>query len=347
MSADIAPTGRAGQPPSGGAPSPDRSGSASRVRASALARNPILISAVIAVLLLSVGQVVSPGFGAPGQVISMLRVASFLGFIAVGQTIVILSGGDGIDLSVGKTATFAAIVAARVMDGSDANVVQGLALALLAGALVGLANGLGITFLRIPPFVMTLGMMGVVQGLILAYTQGVAGGRSAPMLTSLVGGRAFLGVPGVLWIWLAVTVLVVLLLRRTRFGWELYAVGANREAARLSGVPVRRRVIQAYVASGFFAALGGIMLVGYTESVFLNLADSYTLPAVAAVIIGGTLASGGVGGYAGSAVGAIVLTVLTSFLTTINVPEAWRTIINGAVLVILLAAYGRQRRLRQ
>lgn len=317
-----------------------------RVDIRALVRNPILVSALIAVGLLVIGQIISPGFGAPGQVISMLRVASFLGFIAVGQTIVIISGGDGIDLSVGKVATLAAIVAARVMDGSDHNFVQGILLALLAGGLVGLSNGLGIVALRIPPFVMTLGMMGVVQGVILAYTQGVAAGRSAPLLSSLVVGRAFLGVPGVLWIWLLVTICAVLLMRRTRFGWELYAVGANRDAARLSGINVPWRVIQAYVASGVFAAIGGVMLVGYTESVFLNLADSYTLPAVAAVIIGGTLASGGVGGYAGSAVGAIVLTVLNSFLTTVNMPEAVRTIINGAVLIVLLAAYGRQRRLR-
>ncbi|QWW19593.1 ABC transporter permease [Schaalia sp. 19OD2882] len=312
----------------------------------ALARNPIAVSALIALGLLMVGQVVSPGFATPGQVVSMLRVASFLGFIAVGQTIVILAGGDGIDLSVGKVATLAAIIAARVMDGSNANVVQGVFFALAAGALVGLVNGLGIVALRIPPFVMTLGMMGVVQGAALAYTAGVAAGRAAPALTTLVGGRFLLGVPGVVWTWMLVTAMVIVLLRRTRFGWEIHAVGANREAARLSGVPVAARVVQAYALSGLFAALGGVMLVGYTESVFLNLADSYTLPSVAAVIIGGTLASGGVGGYAGSFIGAIVLTVLNSFLTTVNIPEAVRTIVNGGVLLAILALYGRQRRLR-
>lgn len=309
-------------------------------------RNPIVVCALIAVGLLAAGQVVSPGFGAPGQVVAMLRVASFLGFMAIGQTIVVLSGGDGIDLSVGSTATLAAIVAARTMNGSDAALVQGVALALLVGAVVGVLNGVGIVALRIPPFVMTLGMMGVVEGSIRAYTGGVAAGRAAPGLVSLVGGRALLGVPGVLWLWAATAVVVVVLLRRTRFGWELYAVGANREAARLAGVGVSRRVVQAYAISGVFAAVGGIMLLGYTSSVFLNLASDYTLPSVAAVIIGGTLASGGVGGYTGSAIGAVVLTVLTALLTTIDMPEAWRTIINGVVLVGLLAVYGRQKRLR-
>ncbi|QPK80662.1 ABC transporter permease [Schaalia sp. ZJ405] len=309
-------------------------------------KNPIAVSAFLTVALLVVGNIIAPGFAAPSQITSMLRVASFLGFMAIGQTIVVLSGGDGIDLSIGKVATFSAIIAARIMNGSDSNVVLGLVLALLAGTLIGLANGMGIVFLQIPPFVMTLGMMGVVQGLALAYTGGVAAGRAAPMLTALVGKGSFLGIPGVLWVWLIISILVIAILRRTRFGWELYAVGANREAARLSGINVKSRVLQAYAASGFFAALGGIMLVGYTESVFLNLADAYTLSSVAAVIIGGTLASGGIGGYAGTAIGAIVLTVLNSFLTTRDIPEAVRTIINGVVLVALLAAYGRQKRLR-
>jgi len=327
------------------APTPSAGGRAAG-RWAALARNPVLVASLIALALLLIGQLVSPGFGAPGQVVAMLRVASFTGFIAIGQTIVILSGGDGIDLSVGSTATFAAIIAARVMNGDNSHLAQGLALALGAGALIGLANGVGTVLLRIPPFVMTLGMTGVVEGLILAYTKGTAAGRAAPALVSLVGGKAFLGVPGVLWAWLVVAVLVVLLLRRTRFGWELYAVGANREAARLSGVNVSARVVQAYVVSGVFAAVGGLMLLGYTQTVMLTLASGYTLPSVAAVIIGGTLASGGVGGYTGSAIGAIVLTVLSSFLTTISIPEAARTIINGVVLIALLAAYGRQRRLR-
>lgn len=315
-------------------------------RGKAIAKNPILISLVITILLIGIGQLVSPGFGSYGQIISMLRVASFLGFIAIGQTIVILAGGDGIDLSVGKTATLGAIIAAKLMSGNNSNLVFGIVIPLAVGCLIGLANGLGVLILRIPPFVMTLGMTGVVYGLILVYTRGVAGGRSAPALTDFVNGRWLLGIPGVLFIWIAAAVIVTYFLRRTSAGWYIYAVGANRAAARLSGVPVRRTVLMAYVASGFFAVLGGLMLLGYTETVFLNLADGYMLPSIAAVVIGGTLVSGGVGGYVGSAIGAILLTVLSSFLTTINMPESGRTIVNGLVLVVLLAVYGRQRKLR-
>ncbi|WP_350257720.1 ABC transporter permease [Scrofimicrobium sp. R131] len=309
-------------------------------------RNPALVAGIIAIILIVVGQLVSPGFGSYGQVVSMLRVASFLGFIAIGQTIVILTGGDGIDLSVGKVATFAAIIASKMMAGSDEGLLLAIAVPLAVGAAIGLVNGLGVLYLRIPPFVMTLGMMGVVQGLILAYTQGKAGGRSAPALTALVNDRWLFQLPGVLFLWLIATILITLMLRHTSLGWNIYAVGANRTAARLSGVPVNRTILLAYSASGLFAALGGIMLLGYTETVFLNLADDYTLRSVAAVVIGGTLVSGGIGGYVGSAVGAILLTVLTSFLTTINMPESGRIVINGLVLITLLAVYGRQRRLR-
>ena len=309
-------------------------------------KNPVLIALVIIVLLIALGQIFSPGFGSYRQILAMLRVASFLGFIAIGQTIVILSGGDGIDLSVGKTATLGAIVAAKVMDGSNDNLLLGILIPLAVGCLIGLANGIGILLLKIPPFVMTLGMMGVVTGIILAYTKGVAGGRSAPALTGLVNGRWLLDIPGVLFLWAIAIVLVSIFLRRTWTGWNIFAIGANRSASRLSGVPVSRTVLLSYVLSGFFAVVGGLMMLGYTETVFLNLADNLTLPSVAAVVIGGTLVAGGVGGYLGSAIGAVLLTVLSSFLTTINMPESGRIIVNGVVLILLLALYGRRRKLR-
>ncbi|NTW38334.1 MAG: ABC transporter permease [Cellulomonadaceae bacterium] len=315
-------------------------------RLKALIANPVMIASLVAIAIVVVGELVSSGFAGYGQIVGMVRVASFLGIMAIGQTIVILSGGDGIDLSVGKVATLGAIIGAHIMNGHNSNIALGVLVPVVVGGLIGLANGLGITFMKIPPFVMTLGMLGVVQGIALAYTGGAAGGRSAPALTALVNNRGFLEIPGVVFVWIFLIIAVTLLLRRSVPGWNIYAVGSNRTAARLSGVPVRRVTISAYVASGVFAALGGLLLLGYTESVFLNLADSYTLPTIAAVIIGGTLAAGGVGGYFGTAIGAIVLTLLTSLLSTLNMPDAWRTITRGLVLLALLTLYGRQRNLR-
>lgn len=312
-----------------------------------LRRYPVAIAALIAVALFAVGEVVSPGFASYGQIVSVLRVSAFLGFIAMGQTIVILSGGEGIDLSVGKVATFSAIVAARTIEGDDGQVLAGLALALLVCAGVGLVNGLGIAYARIPPLVMTLGMIGVVQGLILLYTGGTAAGRAAPVMITIVKGTTVFDIPGLLWIWLAMGALLIAVLRRTTFGWRVYGLGANRRAAELSGVTVRHNVVAVYVASSVLAALGGFFLLGFTETVFLNLADQYMLPSIAAVVIGGTTLAGGIGGYAGTAVGAVVLTVLESLLTTIRMDEAQRQIVLGVVLIVLLSIYGRQRRLRQ
>lgn len=308
--------------------------------------NPVVIAGALALVLIGIGQAVSPGFAAPSQLVSLLRVASFLGIIAIGQTIVILSGGTGIDLSVGKMATFAAVISSRFMQGEDSRLLAGVVIALVVCAALGLVNGLGIRFLRIPPFVMTLGMLGVIQGLVLAYTGGVADGRAAPILLWMVNGNLIGAIPGVVVIWVLLTIVVTFALRRTRQGWNLYAVGMNRETARLSGLKPTSTVLGAYVASAVFAGLGGILMVGYTESVFLNLADAQMLPSVAAVIIGGTLIAGGVGSYLGTAVGAVVLTVLTSLLTTLDMSTPTRTAINGVVLLVLLALYGRQRRLR-
>lgn len=317
-----------------------------RQRLLRIARGPVVIAAVIAVGLVVIGGILRPGFADPEQVVSMLRIASFLGIIAIGQTIVVLSGGEGIDLSVGTVATLSAIIAARVMDGANAGALGGVLLAVGVAAAIGLVNGLGVVFLRIPPFVMTLGMMGVVSGLILVVTGGVADGRAAPVLIDLVSGRGVFGVPGIVLLWIGLTAAVVLLLRRTAYGWSLHAVGANREAARLSGVPVARTRVLAYVLCSAFAAIGGIAMLGYTQTVFLSLADGQMMPSIAAVIIGGTLVSGGVGGVLGTGVGAVVLTVLNSLLTTLTIPESTRTVVNGLVLIVLLAVYGRQRRLR-
>lgn len=309
-------------------------------------RSPILIAGLVTIALIVVGNMISPGFASSGQIINLLRVASFLGVLSIGQTIVMITGGGGLDLSVGKVATLAAIVGSRIMQGDNTQFVTGVFVALLLCAAIGLFNGLGVTILGIPPFVMTLGMTGVVYGLIMVITGGKAAGRAAPALTNLVNSAWLFGLPGVLYLWALLAVIVTFLMRRTVFGWRIFAVGANPVTSEYSTVPVRRTVTTAYVMASVFAGLGGLLLVGYTESVMLDLADGYTMPSIAAVIIGGTLAVGGVGSYLGTAVGAVTLTVLTSLLTTMDMSSAWRTIINGTVLLVLLSFYGRQKKLQ-
>ncbi len=152
---------------------------------------------------------------------------------------------------------------------------------------------------------------------------------------------------GVIFLWLLLGIVMWLVLQRTAYGRRVFAVGTNRTTSRLSGVRVASVVVMTYALSGMLAALGGVVLLGYTEQVFLNLGDPYTLPSVAAVVVGGTLLAGGVGSYFGTMAGALVLTLLTSLLIALDLPESIRLIVYGATLLLLLSLYGRQKALRQ
>jgi ribose transport system permease protein len=308
--------------------------------------SPPLLALLLAVALFFAGELVRAGFANPAQAINIVRLSAFLGIIAAGQTLVILSGGEGIDLSVGAVVTLGAILVFRIVDRSDAMILPGLLAALLAGAGVGLVNGLGIAFLRIPPLVMTLGMAGVVQGVILVVTQGQLMGGAAPLMTTLIARPLIGPIPGVLIVWVLLAAGIWLLLNRTAYGMHLYAIGVNRVTARLSGVRVPLVVVSTYMLSGVLAAFGGFMLLGFTGSVFLNLGDRYLFPSIAAVVVGGTVLAGGKGSYFGTMAGALVLTLISSLLTASQLPEAIRQIVLGVTLLALLSAYGRQRALR-
>jgi len=309
-------------------------------------RNPLAIAILAIILLLVAGELLSPGFASQRQIITLLKVAALLGVVSAGQNLVVLGGREGIDLSVGGIISFTAFLAGNLMQQQDALLLQGVVLVLAAGFTIGLVTGLGVTLLRIPPLVMTLGMLGVVQGGLVLLTRGVPSGRSAPLLSRMVNEPLVLGLPGILFIWILIGAGLTLVLRRTTFGFNVYAIGTNEAAAALAGVPVRRTRALLYALSGFFAAVTGILLLGYTEYVFVGAGDQYMLPSVIAVVIGGTSLAGGTGGYVGTMAGAIVLILLQSILTTLNIPPFGRQIVFGVTLLGLMLFYGRQRRLR-
>jgi ribose transport system permease protein len=307
--------------------------------------NPLTISVIAIVVLLGAGELLSPGFASPQQIVNQLIIAALLGVVAAGQNLVILAGHEGIDLSVGGIISFGAFLAGNIMQQADANIPLALAAVLAATFAIGLASGVGVTFLRIPPLVMTLGMLGVVNGLLVVLTRGVPSGRAAPLLAKITQPLVA-GIPTIVFIWIAVGVIIALVLRRTTFGLNIYAVGANEEAAALAGVPVRRTRVLVFALSGLFSGITGILLLGYTGNVFVGAGDQYTLPSIIAVVIGGTSLAGGTGAYTGTMAGAVFLIVLQSILTTLNIPPFGRQIIYGAVLLALMLLYGRQRRLK-
>jgi|HigsolmetaAR204D_1030405.scaffolds.fasta_scaffold11435_2 ribose transport system permease protein len=312
----------------------------------ALATRPLTIALAVIVLMLAIGEAVSPGFASPQQIVRQLTIAALFGMVAAGQNLVILGGREGIDLSVGALVSLGALVAGNVMQMDNAMILPALVLTLAVTFGIGLLNGLGATVLRIPPLVMTLGMAGVLQGALVLLTRGVPSGKAAPMLTQFISAPLVLGIPGLLFVWAAVGAALVFFLRRTPFGLKVYAVGANEEAAALAGIPVRRVRILLFGLSGMFAGLTGFFVLGYTSSVFIGIGNQYVLPSIIAVVIGGTSLAGGVGGYLGTMAGAVVLVLLRSILTTLNIEAYGREIIFGATLLVLMLFYGRQRRLR-
>jgi ribose transport system permease protein len=310
------------------------------------AENPAFATVVGCILMLVIGEIVSPGFASLKQIVAQLTVAAILAIVAAGQGFAVLAGREGIDLSIGSVMSLAALLAGNMMGGQDAGVLPALLVAVAAGLAVGTFNGLGITLLRIPPLVMTLGTAGVVTGLLVVLTQGQTSGSAAPMLSNFVAKPLVLGLPGILMIWLLLILGLHCLLRSTRFGFNLYAIGSNDYAAGLSGVRVIPMRIAAYALAGAFAGFGGFLLLGYTGTVFVGAGEQYVLPSVIAVVIGGTALSGGRGSYSGTAAGAIFLTLLTAFLTTLSIEPAARQALFGLTLLAFMIAYGRERALR-
>ncbi len=314
--------------------------------------SPPVAAVLLAVILFALSGLLPNGFGsnmavAKAQAVNIIRLSVFLGVIAAGQTLVIISGSEGIDLSAGAVVTLSAIITYVIVNGNDGRVLPALIAAILVGAVIGLINGVGISFLKISPLVMTLGMSGVVTGLILVVQHGNVSGAVSPLMTKVIARPLFLGIPGAIIIWVVFGALMWLLMERTAFGKSLFAIGTNRVTARLSGVNVTGMVLATYALAGALSGFGGFLVVGNTGVVFINIGNPFLFPSIAAVAVGGTLLSGGKGTYVGTMAGALVLTLITSLLTTMQMPDSVRRMVLGATLLVLISIYGRQQALRQ
>ncbi|GAA2845850.1 monosaccharide ABC transporter membrane protein (CUT2 family) [Aminobacter aminovorans] len=309
-------------------------------------KQPLVVALILIAALLLLGEALSPGFASGQQILRLLIVAALLGIVAAGQNLVILGGREGIDLSVGGVVSLSAIIGGNLMNGTDAGIAPAILGCIAAGAVIGLFNGLGVTLLRIPPLVMTLGMLGVLQGLLVVIRNGIPSGRAAPGLSQFVTQPFLLGLPGIIWLWVAIGLLMAFMLGRTVFGHRIYAIGSNEQAAFMAGVPVKRTRIALFMLSGAFAAVAGMCLIGYSGSSFANVGEQYMLPSIIAVVFGGTPLSGGKGGYTGTMAGAVLLVVLQSILTTVHIEESGRQMVFGATLLILMLFYGRGRAMR-
>ncbi|MFK0334799.1 ABC transporter permease [Rhizobium sp. NPDC090275] len=287
------------------------------------------------VLLLAIGGIIFPAFLSPGYLLQQLQIASFLGVIAAGATLVILLGH--IDLSVPAGITAVAVLTTTVA-GSSVPTVAALAIpiGLLAGALIGLINGIGVAFFRLPSMVWTLAMNSMLVGAVVFFTGGFKPRGVAPPLSISLALERTLGIPNAFLFWVTVMIVIGLLFKRTVYGRYLFATGSSEKAVYLSGIRVRLVTTMTFVAAGVFTAIGAILLAGYANQAYQGMGDAYMLPVLTAVVIGGTSILGGKGSYAGTVVGALFITLLSSILSVLQMPEAFRQIVFGLIILSML-----------
>jgi len=290
-------------------------------------------------LLVVLTWLLRPALVNPGWAGVIVRQSIPLALLAACQTITFLTGG--IDLSVGAVASMSGFVVATLV--GPAGLPLAILVALIVAGLAGVLNGIGVGVFRVHPLIMTLGMSLVVLGLAnvwqLAMVQTGAGVPST--LRDLGSGTTVTLLPNSLVVFVPVAMFILLLLWRTGFGRLLYAIGDNPVASRLAGARAWQVLIVLYTISAIIAAIAGFILSGLTNTASVTLADSYVLPSVAAAVIGGTSILGGRGGYAGTIVGTLILTVLISLLSALGFPEAVRQVLFGSLIVIVAAAYTR------
>jgi ribose transport system permease protein len=294
-----------------------------------------------AFVLVVLGTIISRGFANPDHLLSILNLASFLGLVAAGQGLVILSGG--IDLSVSSVMTLSGVVSATLMSGTNEHMLLGVVVCIALGLFLGFLNGIGVAFVKIHPLVMTLGMTSIVQGAALLYTNGAPKGNAAPALSQLATGRLWGVVPYVMLLWAVIAVVIILSTRRSVWGRWIYAVGNSPTAAYYSGIRVPWVLVSLYIVSSVLATMAGLLLTGYTRTSYLNIGDPFQLNSIAAVVIGGSSILGGSGNYAGTIAGCIIMLLIQALLPILSIPEAGRRIISGALILVLLLLYGRER----
>jgi ribose transport system permease protein len=298
------------------------------------------------VLLYVVGTATIDGYGARSSVISMLVLAAFLGIAAAGQTLAVLLGG--IDLSIPSLIGLGNVMCAQL----TGNGWPFLATLLFIGAIalaIGSVNGFVAKAFSIHPLIVTLGIGAVVAGGLLVWTGGKLTGGAPPALGRFVAlnTKTFgIGVPPIVFLWLAIALVLIAALNRTASGRRLYATAANEPAAALSLVRTRRVWIAVYAASALCAAMAGVLLTGFSGTGYLDVGQPYLFTTIASVVIGGTSLLGARGGYGRTVLGALILTQITTILVGHGLSPALQQAVLGAMILAVVAAYGREPHVR-
>ena len=286
---------------------------------------------LIALVLFAGFSVYMPGFARLSHIRTVFLESALIGIVALGQTLVVITGG--IDLSVAWMMTIGAYMVSNLVNSSNANLVWGIPLMLVVTFGLGAINGFCISCLRVPAIVMTLGMNIILQGALVALTQGSPGQSEPPLLLTL-GQKNLLGIPYLVIIWIIMTVVVMLALFKMKYGRKLFAIGNNATVAKYSGIRVDNTIILSYAISGMTAGIAGALLAGKVGSCYLAMGDTYQFQSIAAVAIGGTSMLGGKGNYLGTVAGSLTITILLGILVALNLPFGVQTMAYGLIVLI-------------
>jgi ribose transport system permease protein len=283
-----------------------------------------------ALLICAALTILTNSFFSLGNILNVLRQTSLLFFIASGLTLVVLTAG--LDLSIGANVAISACIAGTVIHQTGSPTL-GVLTGVCVGGLVGLLNGLMVTALRIPSFIATYGMLWVLHGVTYWYMAGDTI-HGFPTGFRQIGSGYFLGLPIPVYLLLVFLAVGTVFAQRTTWGQEIYAIGANPVAARLSGIPVASRLLLVYVVSGAMAGLASIIFLARLNSAEADIGDSLTLPAIAAVLIGGTSLFGGLGTVFGTFVGALILTLVLNGMNLLSVNASWQPLVTGVIVIL-------------
>ncbi|BCH18590.1 sugar ABC transporter permease [Mesorhizobium sp. L-2-11] len=304
-----------------------------------LRSRPFLTLAIVAAVWIA-ASFASRGFGAYGHLRYLVELAAVIGLVAAGQTFVVIAGG--IDLSVAAIVTVSAVSLPLLSWQADPTGLTAVLAVLALTTTIGLVNGLGVALLRVHPMIMTLAMATFLQGLLIIIAGGSAVTAENPVVRWLGNARPG-GIPAGVLLWVAVSVIVLAAMHATSFGARLFAMGANPLAATLSGVPVASTTLAVYGISGFTSGLAGVLVLGMNGQGYVGIGDPYLLASIAAVVLGGTSILGGLGTYAGTIPGAILLVTITALITVVNASPGWRSILFGSLILGLLLLSGREQ----
>lgn len=303
-----------------------------------LGDNPMIPLIVLLAVLVGVLEVMNPGILNERWIANTVKIAIPLAMLAACQTMTMLTGG--IDLSAAVAATITGFVMATQVP--IVGVPWAIAIGLVPAILIGLVNGFGVAFCRVHPLIMTLGTGLIGTGCLQVYQRFVLStGSVVPDSLAWLGTGRSWGWPNSLLLFVPFAALLIWGQKRTGFGRLLYALGSNETASRISGVRAWQVYLALYALSGLVAGITGLLYVGLIKAPSLSLVNPMMLPSVAAAVIGGTSIFGGRGGYSGTILGALILTVLGTLLTLLQMPEGARRILFGAIILVVTTIYVR------